>query len=224
MHPAIELGTGVVEIEAIRATLVAAVGADHNRSFALDAGMRVSIHAAERGARTYVSAASIHGRELTKGSIVETVLGTERPIQLHDLPRSLTPRILRFIPIGEPVLQGRFTVHRASDRVGIRLNEPRSSHKIELASEPANPGTIQWTPSGQLIVFGPDGPTIGGYPKLGVIIRADIPRLGQLRPYDRVEFEAVTKEEALEITRIETERIEGHVAMLRLLSRRFQAS
>ncbi len=41
-----------------------------------------------------------------------------------------------------------------------------------------------------------DGPTIGGYPVIGVVPRADLPRLGQLRPGDTVRFAEETPERA----------------------------
>jgi antagonist of KipI len=86
------------------------------------------------------------------------------------------------------------------DRVGVRLSpEDRFEHSIELASEPSVFGAVQITPSGEPIVLGPDGPTIGGYPKIAVVIHADLDRIGQLRPGDRVSFEHVTLDEARRI-------------------------
>jgi allophanate hydrolase subunit 2 len=41
---------------------------------------------------------------------------------------------------------------------------------------------------GQPVVLFVDGPTIGGYPVVGVVPRWEWPRLGQLRPGDRVAF------------------------------------
>ena len=55
-------------------------------------------------------------------------------------------------------------------------------HGFSLASEPAIPGAIQIPPSGGPIVLGPDGPTIGGYPKVAVVIDADLDRLGRAGP------------------------------------------
>jgi allophanate hydrolase subunit 2 len=66
--------------------------------------------------------------------------------------------------------------------------------------------------------LGPDGPTIGGYPKIAVVIDADLDRVGQLRPSDAVRFKAVEVETALEVRRQRAERIERATAMLRLAS------
>jgi allophanate hydrolase subunit 2 len=75
-------------------------------------------------------------------------------------------------------------------------------HEIELPSEPSTPGTIQVTPGGDPIILGPDGPTIGGYPKIGFVVQADLGRGGQLRPGDPVRLEEVTLAEARGLTRL----------------------
>ncbi|MFO0939089.1 MAG: hypothetical protein U0798_21525, partial [Gemmataceae bacterium] len=66
----------------------------------------------------------------------------------------------------------------------------------ELSSEPVAPGAVQVTNDGQPVVLGADGQTIGGYPKVAHVIRADLDRLGQLRPGDRLRFAFVTAKEA----------------------------
>lgn len=45
-------------------------------------------------------------------------------------------------------------------------------------------------------MLGPDHATLGGYPVLAVVIRADRGVLGQCRPGDRVRLEAVSMDEA----------------------------
>jgi biotin-dependent carboxylase-like uncharacterized protein len=85
----------------------------------------------------------------------------------------------------------------ASDRMGLRLaGVPLPWPDQELLSEPVCPGSIQVTRDGQCIVLGVDGQTIGGYPKIGQVIQADVDRLGQLRPGDRITFERVDLAEA----------------------------
>jgi antagonist of KipI len=63
-------------------------------------------------------------------------------------------------------------------------------------SEPVAPGTIQLPPDGQPIVLMADRQTTGGYPRLGHVIRADVPKLAQLWLGDPVTFRAVTLDEA----------------------------
>lgn len=81
-----------------------------------------------------------------------------------------------------------WTVGPSSDRMGIRLDGPPLAAGNEILSHPVVPGAIQLPPDGRPLVLMVDGPTIGGYPVLGVVSRAELPRLGQLRPGDRVTF------------------------------------
>lgn len=101
-----------------------------------------------------------------------------------------------------------FQVAPASDRMGLRL---RGSERLErkpgeLVSEPVAPGAIQVTNDGHPVILGVDGQTIGGYPKIAHVIRADLDRIGQLRPGDTVRFRFVTPTEAEEGNR-EAERL-----------------
>jgi allophanate hydrolase subunit 2 len=45
-------------------------------------------------------------------------------------------------------------------------------------------------------VLGVDGQTIGGYPRIAQIIRADLDILGQLRPGSKISFTLVTESDA----------------------------
>ena len=78
------------------------------------------------------------------------------------------------------------------DRVGYRLSGEPIAHKTsELVSEPVIPGTIQVPENGQPIVTMRDGPTVGGYAKLGVMDERDISWLAQVRPGRDVRFRLV---------------------------------
>jgi antagonist of KipI len=66
----------------------------------------------------------------------------------------------------------------------------------ELTSEPVAPGAVQVTNDGRPVILGVDGQTIGGYPKIAHVVRADLDLLGQLRSGDRVRFQFVTPEVA----------------------------
>jgi allophanate hydrolase subunit 2 len=81
--------------------------------------------------------------------------------------------------------------------MGLRLRgEPLSRRAGELVSEAVAPGAVQVTNDGLPVVLGVDGQTIGGYPKVAHVIRADLDLLAQLRPGDRVRFARVTPDEA----------------------------
>lgn len=104
----------------------------------------------------------------------------------------------------------------ASDRVGVRVSGSFQAHTWELPSEPACVGAVQVTGSGELVILGPDGPTIGGYPKVAVVIDADLDRVGQLRPGDPVTFEVVSLEQARELSRLRQRRIDEVLLGLRI--------
>jgi allophanate hydrolase subunit 2 len=77
-------------------------------------------------------------------------------------------------------------VGERSDRIGVRLEGTGAGAGVrgagELASFPVVPGSVQLTPSGELVVLGPDAGVTGGYPVLGVVPRAGLDALAQARP------------------------------------------
>jgi biotin-dependent carboxylase-like uncharacterized protein len=90
-----------------------------------------------------------------------------------------------------------FTISPSSNRMGLRLRGPSLTMPgRELVSEPVCPGAVQVTSDGQCIILGVDGQTIGGYPKIAQVISADLDKIGQLRPNDRIHFIRVTMDEA----------------------------
>ncbi|HEY1486382.1 MAG TPA: allophanate hydrolase subunit 2 family protein, partial [Micromonosporaceae bacterium] len=80
-----------------------------------------------------------------------------------------------------------------SNRVGARLaGEPIvRANAAELPSEGLVLGAVQITPDGSPIVFLADHPTTGGYPVIGVVNRAAVAALAQVRPGAPVRFHPV---------------------------------
>ena len=99
----------------------------------------------------------------------------------------------------ELLLSGRYTVSTTSDRMGYRLEGPALTHRgpASLPSEPACPGAIQGPDGGAPIILMPDGPTVGGYPKLAVVITADLGVMAQQTPGTRPRFERATLDQAV---------------------------
>ncbi len=95
-------------------------------------------------------------------------------------------------PLAELLADSVWTVSPSSDRIGLRLTGPSLPFTLEatLPSEPTIRGAIQVLPDGQLVILGPDRPTTGGYPVVGVVIDADLDRLAQLRPGSRIRLAA----------------------------------
>ncbi|QCR52825.1 allophanate hydrolase [Brachybacterium sp. SGAir0954] len=85
-------------------------------------------------------------------------------------------------------------VRSDSDRVGVRLDGPPlpvPEGAATLPSEAMLPGAVQVPPSGLPVVFGPDHPTTGGYPVIGVVTRAGLDQLAQAAPGTRLRLVAV---------------------------------
>ena len=93
---------------------------------------------------------------------------------------------------------GEYVVTPASDRMGYRLSGPpvHPRESATLPSEAACPGAVQIPDSGEPIVLMRDGPTVGGYPKMVVVIRADLGMLAQCPPGRAVRFREVSLEDA----------------------------
>jgi allophanate hydrolase subunit 2 len=66
--------------------------------------------------------------------------------------------------------------------MGTRLAGPPLAPSVTAThpSEPTCLGAIQVPDGGQPIVILADGPTVGGYPKIGAVISADLDRFAQL--------------------------------------------
>ena len=102
------------------------------------------------------------------------------------------------------LLDKRFLVSPRSNRMGTRLKGDLIPPLGEVVSSPTCVGTVQLTNGGELIVIGPDGPTIGGYPRIAVVITADQGGLFQRKIGEQVQFALVTLEQArLELSSME---------------------
>jgi antagonist of KipI len=92
-----------------------------------------------------------------------------------------------------------YRVSSSSDRMGYRLEgralTPRDGQ--DLPSEGLTAGAIEVPAEGQPIVMMADCPTVGGYPKIACVIRADMPLLAQCIPgMSLVRFRETTVEDA----------------------------
>lgn len=78
-------------------------------------------------------------------------------------------------------LNGQFTLSLQCDRMGYRLQGEPLTHKdgADIVSDGIAMGAIQVPGDGNPIILMADRQTAGGYPKLGVIISADLPKLAQ---------------------------------------------
>ena len=89
--------------------------------------------------------------------------------------------------------QKEFTVSKLSDRMGMRLEGYKIENIVDtnIKSEGLIKGVIQVPADGNPIIMLSDHGTIGGYPKIGVVISADYDKLVQLTPGTKIKFEDV---------------------------------
>ena len=108
---------------------------------------------------------------------------------------------IRYVPSALPVAASlashAWTVDPRSDRQGLRCaGDALVAALPEQVSAAVAPGTVQLPPDGHPIVLLADAQTVGGYPRLGHVIAADLPRLAQRRAGDALRFVAVTRDGA----------------------------
>lgn len=110
-----------------------------------------------------------------------------------------------------------YQISPQSNRQGYRLDGADLARTAchELRSHGIVPGIVQVPNGGQPIIQLADSATMGGYPKIATVIEADLWRLGQARPGDRLRFtetdpaKASAAEAALSDTML---RLAGHLA------------
>ena len=84
-----------------------------------------------------------------------------------------------------------FVVSKLSDRMGMRLEGFKIQNIVNtnIRSEGLIKGVIQVPADGNPIIMLSDHGTIGGYPKIGVVISADYDKLVQLSPGSKIKFQ-----------------------------------
>ncbi len=92
------------------------------------------------------------------------------------------------------LFQSKFAISRDNNRMGYRLEgSPLQYPKdYSMLTSAVLPGTVQLTPSGQLIVLMRDCQTTGGYPRILQLTSTGINILAQKKATDQVTFELTT--------------------------------
>ena len=91
-----------------------------------------------------------------------------------------------------------FVITKLTDRMGMRLEGPKIENIVNtnIKSEGLIKGVIQIPTDGNPIIMLSDHGTIGGYPKIGVVISADYDKLVQSTPGSKIKFKSIDLLEA----------------------------
>ncbi|WP_293876099.1 MULTISPECIES: urea carboxylase [unclassified Sphingomonas] len=106
----------------------------------------------------------------------------------------------------DTILSAEWRIHYNSNRTGVRLVGPKPRwarkdggeaglHPSNIHDNPYAIGALDFT-GDMPIILGPDGPSLGGFVCPFVVIAADLWKVGQLAPGDRVRFEQVSLAQA----------------------------
>jgi biotin-dependent carboxylase-like uncharacterized protein len=177
----------------------------------------------------------LEGRALRAGDRLASGLapGDARHLAPHAVPpitehsTSVSSDVLAVLPgpfpdrLAEAVrrafLDATWRVGAASDRMGLRLDGPPLDmpDDREIPSHGVTWGTVQVPPDGRPIVLLADHQPTGGYPVIAVVIAAERPRLGQLRPGAEIRFAETTPADAVEALRAGQRRLDALIAAAR---------
>ncbi len=183
--------------------------------FALAGGLDVSLSLGSRATHTRSRTGGIAGRSLVKGDelrggrpgprawqgVGRSIPAASRPPYSANptLRAILGPQAACFVPEAVDVLtSSRYSLSTQSDRMGYRLVGALLIHagSPDIISDATPCGSIQVPANRQPILLMADCQTTGGYPKIAVVITADLPFAAQLVPEDTVGFALVDPAEA----------------------------
>jgi antagonist of KipI len=86
-----------------------------------------------------------------------------------------------------------YNISAHSDSMGYQLSGVALSlqQRLQCITSPVSFGTMQLLPGGQLIILMADHQTTGGYPRIGHVISAHLPKLAQLSAGESIHFTQV---------------------------------
>ncbi|HYI73008.1 MAG TPA: urea carboxylase [Skermanella sp.] len=199
----------------------AATGAGCRAYLLVQGGIDVPEYLGSRSTFTLGKFGGHGGRALMPGDILH--IGNEAAGEALPLPAALIPEYghtweigVLYGPQGAPdfftendiatFFASDWEVHYNSSRTGVRLIGPKPEwarkdggeaglHPSNIHDNAYAIGTIDFT-GDMPVILGPDGPSLGGFVCPATIVQAELWKIGQLRPGDRVRFRRLTAAKA----------------------------
>ena len=202
-----------------------ALGGSAVAYLAVEGGFDIDPVLGSQSTLTRAAIGGFNGRALQRGDVLALKQAAaaerdERILAPFDLAPPKRVRIVlgpqddHFTPAGlRTLLTSTYTVSRATDRMGMRLEGPpleHSSKGYDIVSDGIALGSIQVPGNGLPIILLADRQTTGGYAKIATVVSADIPALGRLAPGASIAFEAV----GIEVAEAAARRLAGDVAAM----------
>ena len=170
-------------------------------SLAIQGSIDVPYVLGSKSTYLYAKIGGWQGRALQKDDRIAVKPSVEINTDVTDLPQQDFKKVLRIMKGPEfemftaseiaRFLNKPFTVGAQSNRMGFRLeNNKIVDRKLEeIISSGTLRGVVQITPSGTPVVLMADSPTVGGYPRIAIVVDEDVDRLAQIKPMEEVFFE-----------------------------------
>ena len=157
------------------------------------------------------------------GGAVEAALPVEDRFSGGTLRVVAGPQTPRFAEVLERFEATAFARDPRANRQGVKMTPPGEGFgtegALQVVSEVIAPGDIQVTGDGAPYVLLAECQTTGGYPRIGTVIPADMPRAAQAPAGAEVRFRMVTLDEALDAERARRDHAAGLAARVRPLLR-----
>lgn len=173
---------------------------------AVAGGFDVPLFMGSASTNLKINVGGFNGRKLKAGDVLKIGKADKiKNIEKRELPESTYNNIVKVRVVLGPqndmfsendlllFSNQQYTVTSDLDRMGIRLwgIALRGKEKLEIISDAITFGSIQITNSGMPIILMADHQTTGGYAKIATVISADLPKLAQVKPNDKINFEII---------------------------------
>lgn len=194
---------------------------DGSRTYlAVSGGFDVPEILGSRSTHTRSGIGGFKGRTLKKGDVLKSA-GGEFSDGLKKIKSFENDNVIHIIPgqqydrfgaeAQEKLFNAEYEITKDSDRMGIRLNGPglHADGGHDVLSEPTQLGSIQVPKNGQPIILLNDRQTAGGYVRIATVALADIPKVVQKSPGEKLRFKKIDVDKATELYKEELQRIDS---------------